>query len=100
MEFGESFEQCGARELWEETGITVECRYWTLRNVIFAGEGRHYVTIFLQAELPAGATVRNCEPEKCEGWQWYSWEDLPAPLMPGIAMLRQDGCRPQDGERT
>ena len=29
-------------------------------------EGRHYVTVFLAAAVPAGAEPRTMEPDKCE----------------------------------
>lgn len=36
--------------------------------------GKHYITIFMQAEIDADAqAVRNMEPNKCEGWSWIPW---------------------------
>lgn len=48
LEFGESFETCAAREVLEETGITLnDVRFLTAVNNIMPAEGKHYVTIFM-----------------------------------------------------
>lgn len=39
-------------------------------------EGKHYVTVFMLARLPAGAVVHNLEPHKNHGWEWLTWEQL------------------------
>ena len=64
----------------EEMGIELDekdIQFGHVTNDPMESEGKHYVTIFMLA-TPADATVvpQNCEPEKCEGWQAYSWEDL------------------------
>ncbi|KAL1607873.1 hypothetical protein SLS60_002811 [Paraconiothyrium brasiliense] len=48
LEFGESFAACAARELYEETAITVsesDLHYLTTVNTVFEKEGLHYVTV-------------------------------------------------------
>ena len=60
------------RETQEEAGIEIQ-------NVRFAGVvnnhtpqwGTHYVTIFMRADYLSGEP-RNCEPEKCSGWEGFS----------------------------
>lgn len=50
LEFGESFETCGERELLEETGLKVrDLQFWTATNSVFRDvtPNRHYVTIFI-----------------------------------------------------
>src|SRR6185369_5166207 len=33
-----------------------------------------------------------CEPDKCEGWDWFDWNELPQPLFTSVATLvRQTG---------
>ncbi|CAM9615764.1 unnamed protein product [Discosporangium mesarthrocarpum] len=40
-------------------------------------EGRHYVTIFMQAfVVDQNKEPVVMEPEKCEGWEWTPWATL------------------------
>ncbi|KAL8293131.1 hypothetical protein RQP46_000825 [Phenoliferia psychrophenolica] len=58
LEFGESFEQCGAREVLEETGLVVapaDLRFLTATNTPMEAEGKHYVTVFLLAQVSQDA---------------------------------------------
>jgi 8-oxo-dGTP diphosphatase len=93
LEFGESFEECAARETLEETGLKVEgLRFLTATNSVMThegGEGRHYVTVFMVG-INAGAEAggdweggvgKRWEPlvmerDKCERWEWVEWKDL------------------------
>ena len=48
LEFGESFEACAAREVLEETGLTItNLRFLTTINNVMKDEGKHYVTILM-----------------------------------------------------
>ncbi|KAJ5619766.1 NUDIX hydrolase [Penicillium lagena] len=88
LEIGESFEDCAAREVLEETGLDIQgLEFLTATNSIMANEGKHYVTIFMGAYLsdksaqPQYLTLTNrklLEPEKCAGWDWVNWNDLRA----------------------
>ena len=97
LEHGESFEECGAREVLEEAGLELllaETRYAYAVNTVFPTSGAHYVTVFCTASVPAGAQPRNCEPHKCEGWEWVSWGDLRRtcqPLFLPLAKLLDSG---------
>ena len=54
---GESFEECARREVEEETGLEIApdgIRFLTATNSVFDTE-KHYVTIFMAAQLPPGA---------------------------------------------
>ncbi|KIK63537.1 hypothetical protein GYMLUDRAFT_162350 [Collybiopsis luxurians FD-317 M1] len=65
LEAGETFEACAAREVLEETSLEIRnVRFLTATNDIMVDEGKHYVTIFV------------LEPEKCETWEWVTWEEL------------------------
>ncbi len=38
---------------------------------------KHYITIFMSANIHEDSeSVENKEPEKCEGWEWKSIEEL------------------------
>ncbi|RJE22345.1 Nudix domain protein [Aspergillus sclerotialis] len=78
LEFGESFEACAAREVLEETGLTIaNIRFLTTINDVMEEEGKHYVTILMGC-TPAGEDPmpKIMEPEKCSAWEWVSWEDI------------------------
>jgi 8-oxo-dGTP diphosphatase len=78
LEFGETIEECVAREIEEETGLIVRpVRPVSLSNVI--KYDRHYIDIQYLVDYVSGVPeVR--EPEKVEGWAWYSLDALPVPL--------------------
>lgn len=51
LEAGESFEACAAREVLEETNITIKnVRFLTATNDVMAAEGKHYVTVWVAGE--------------------------------------------------
>lgn len=64
LEFQESFEDCAARELEEETGISVlakDVHFVTCtNNILHQDSGKHYVTIFMAARLPSGQQPQVC----------------------------------------
>ncbi|TKA29100.1 hypothetical protein B0A54_16210 [Friedmanniomyces endolithicus] len=82
LDFGESFEQCAAREVKEETGLDVQdVRFLTATNTVFGDTGKHYVTIFMTAMVVANldgsvAEPQRLEPDKCEGWSWCTFAEL------------------------
>ncbi|KAF2423561.1 hypothetical protein EJ08DRAFT_737377 [Tothia fuscella] len=78
LELGETFEHCAAREVLEETGISIDeldIRYLTAVNSVFE-EGQHYVTIAMGFLLSADTESKLLEPDKCEGWESARWEDV------------------------
>lgn len=92
LEYGETFEECGAREVLEETGVvlTETPKFAHAVNTIFSNEA-HYVTIFMRVDVtPEEAeAVRNAEPDKCEGWEWHFLEGLPKPIfLPLLELLK------------
>ena len=76
LEFGETPEETAAREVMEETGLSINnLRRGPYTNDIFEEEKKHYVTLFILADHAIGEP-RILEPEKCYGWEWVSWESL------------------------
>lgn len=94
LEFGESIEDCALREVAEEAGIKVkpiESKAFT--NDIFEKEQKHYITLFMVCDFISG-TPKLLELEKCEKWEWFSWNDLPKPLFVPIQNLKKQGFDP------
>jgi 8-oxo-dGTP diphosphatase len=80
LEFGESPEECAAREILEETGLEVKnVRFLTATNDILKKDKKHYITMFVVCERASEKDeARVMEPDKCEGWEWSTWEELVA----------------------
>lgn len=79
LEFKETVEACAVRELAEETGLralSLQLGPWT-QDVI--DEQKHYITLFVIVTDFEGEPEL-LEPDKCEGWGWYAWDELPSPL--------------------
>ncbi|KAG3098792.1 hypothetical protein PI124_g16102 [Phytophthora idaei] len=77
LEMYESWEECALREVKEETDLDLkEAKFATVTNDPMENEGKHYITILMQAVVDDEQTVRNMEPNKCEGWSWVPWADL------------------------
>lgn len=86
LEFKESIEECAKRELEEETGLkalSLSLGPWT-EDVIESD--KHYVTIFVFVHHFIGIP-KLLEPHKCEGWQWFAWNELPTPLFLPVRSL-------------
>ncbi|XP_065852446.1 nudix hydrolase 1 [Euphorbia lathyris] len=98
LEFGESFEECGAREMEEETGLVItKTELLTVTNNVHLEEPKpcHYVTVFLRAVLADPNQVpQNLEPEKCYGWDWFDWDNLPKPLFLPLEKMVLSGFNP------
>ena len=96
LEYGESWEECGAREVLEETGLEVsEMRTATVTNVVDPPNEYHYVVIFMKCVALGSGDATNMEPDKCEGWRWVAWDaELPTPLFSTLSHLRSAGFDP------
>lgn len=79
LEYMEGFEECAHREVYEECGIEIEnIKFLFVANVVKYAP-KHYVHLTLTANWKSGEPI-NREPEKSEAWNWYSLNELPAPL--------------------
>ena len=92
MELGEDFAEVCAREVKEETGITITgVKKLGFTNDVFEKEGLHYVTLFFEALWDETQEAENKEPDKNVKWEWFKQEDLPSDLFkPLIRFLT--GC--------
>jgi 8-oxo-dGTP diphosphatase len=94
LEFNESWEECAFRETIEETDISIKnIRFGTVTNDIFQEEKKHYITIVMIADFDKG-DVKVMEPEKCEKWDWFHWDNLPSPLFVSILNQQKKGFNP------
>lgn len=83
LEYMESIEDCARREVREEAGIEIKnIRFVRLLNLKDYAP-KHYIDIGTIADWESGEpTVM--EPDKCEGWGWYTEQELPKPHFSGL----------------
>lgn len=94
LEMFETWEECARREVFEEANLKVNSlKFVAVTNDIFQIEKKHYVTIFLIADSFEGI-LKVKEPDKCERWEWFEWDNLPSPLFLPIQNLIKQGFRP------
>ncbi|MDT0609162.1 nucleotide triphosphate diphosphatase NUDT15 [Streptomyces lancefieldiae] len=87
VDTGEDFETAAARELAEETGLSVPATAVRVLTVLVDGlNGLTRVTAAAVTERTAGAP-RVTEPDKIVRWQWFTREALPASLFPPSASV-------------
>lgn len=94
IEFGENLEKSILREIDEEVGIKVKnLKFGTVTNEIFDEIGEHYVSVIMTADYDSGEVVLK-EPEKCEEWKWFDWNNLPESLSLLILNLKKQDFSP------
>lgn len=94
LEFKETIEDCARQETLEETGLTIEdIKMGTFTNDIFDKENKHYVTLYAISKSNIGE-ARVMEPDKCEEWKWFEWNNLPKPLFIPIQNLLKQNYNP------
>jgi 8-oxo-dGTP diphosphatase len=100
LEYGEAPQDCALRETLEETGVMItDVAFRTITNDIFEEEGKHYVTLWMEARYASGeARVNSAREMSAVGW--FSWDALPAPLFlpfenllaQGYEFVRDEQC--------
>lgn len=86
LDFGEDPVQCAIRECKEETDIDItNVKFKCITNDIF-DEGKHYITVWMQADYLSGKAKVNALNELNE-IGWYEWESLPLPLFQSMINL-------------
>lgn len=79
LEFGESFEECVARETKEEAGINIKnIKFLSVANIL-KHENRQDVLINFVADWDSGEVIDDPN-EKIGDWEWYPLDNLPEPL--------------------
>ena len=93
---GESISECAIREVMEETALNLQSvSHSGFTDDYFVAELRHYITLFVEAsDTHFSGEPQNCEPDKCESWHWFDWDDMPQPLFPPLKSLVEQGYLP------
>ena len=87
LEFGETPEECGIRETLEEVGLEItKLTFKTITNDIFAQEGKHYITIWMEGKYSSGEP-QVAAPYEMSEVGWFTWDALPEPLFLPLANL-------------
>jgi len=81
LEFGENWEDCASRELYEETNLrkpSHEFHHMHTLNCRFLDKGHHNISciMFAEVNMEELPQIKNNEPDKCLGWYWISLSEM------------------------
>jgi 8-oxo-dGTP diphosphatase len=91
LEMYESLDACAARETREEVDIEIEnISFLDLSNNPWPEHGKHYVTLFMLAQLKSG--VPKGVESYCTDWTWFHVNSLPPAneLFESVTILTED----------
>lgn len=92
LEYFEKVKDCALRELKEETGINgelIDDKPVIATNDFFKEDEKHYITLFIRVKTDEEPELK--EPEKCEKWGWFDWDEFPDSLFKPIEnLLKRD----------
>jgi len=86
LEKTEPLMTCAVRELLEETGVHGNEFHYVgaVRELQGNKNERGYNFIhFIFSCQDYSGTIETKEPDKCEGWEWFSLDALPKEILPG-----------------
>jgi len=87
LDYGEDPAACAAREAEEETGVSVgPASFAGVTNDLFETEGKHYVTLWFEAEHESGDAAALADDE-LDAVGWFPEDALPEPLFPPLVKL-------------
>lgn len=91
LEFGETPEVTAIREVAEEIGVSLK----NLKRIgytidYFPKEQKHYVTLYIKAELDSGQQ-KVLDKEKISELEWFEWVKLPKPLFIPVKNFIKEG---------
>jgi len=94
LEFKETIFDCAKREISEEVGITIKnLKIGPYTEDYFEKENKHYVTLIVISDYVSGK-VKVLEPDRCESWEWFDWDNLPDDLFLPLKNLKLTGFNP------
>ena len=94
LDFGETPEQCAAREAKEEVGLDItDIRFRSITNDIFDQQEKHYITIWMDGRSASGEPTIAAEKEVAE-IGWFAWNALPQPLFLSLENLLKENSYP------
>lgn len=81
LEFGETLNECGIREVREEVGVEIEnVEIKTIGENLFPDKKYHSISIFIFSTIKINQTIKNPEPTNCAGWSWFDLSKIPKNL--------------------
>jgi 8-oxo-dGTP diphosphatase len=81
LDFAEDLKECAKRELKEETNLDIDISDLKLigvSNAVF-DEETHYITVIYETRIYSNVLMIT-EPDKCERWEWFTFDNLPENL--------------------